>query len=231
MLARVSRSLISKVERGLVGNVQVGHLERIVGALGGTLDVRVRWHGEQLDRLLDEAHARIVELVVAMLRTAGWEVIVEASFAIWGERGSIDILAWYPRLRILLVIEVKSVVPDSQAVFHALDRKTRLARQIAEARGWQPAEIARLLVVGDSATSRRRIERLAETFRVAFPVRGWAVRRWIARPSGSISGLLFLASAPPGGGRRTGSGRERVRKAPTAPRRPRLAAPASLESA
>jgi hypothetical protein len=24
----------------------------------------------------------------------GWETIVEASFSIWGERGSIDILAW-----------------------------------------------------------------------------------------------------------------------------------------
>jgi hypothetical protein len=25
----------------------------------------------------------------------GWEAVVEASFSIWGERGSIDILAWH----------------------------------------------------------------------------------------------------------------------------------------
>jgi transcriptional regulator with XRE-family HTH domain len=104
-VAGVSRGVVSKVERGLLQNVQVGQIERIVAALGATLDVRVRWHGEQLDRLVDDVHARLVEAVVAMLRAAGWEVVVEASFSFWGERGSVDVLAYFPPLRILLVIE------------------------------------------------------------------------------------------------------------------------------
>lgn len=217
-LARVSRGLVSKVERGLLGNVQLGEVERIVSALGGSLDLRVRWHGEQLDRLLDEAHARIVEVVVALLRAAGWEVVVEASFSQWGERGSIDVLAYHRATRFLLVIEVKSVVPDSQAMLYDLDRKTRLARDVAESRGWVVAAVSRLLVIGDSATSRRRVERLSATFDAAFPLRGWAVRRWIRKPAGRVSGLMFLSYAPGGSTRRNGRGRERVRVRSGGPR-------------
>ncbi len=214
-LVRLSRGLVSKVERGLLDNVQFGEVDRIVSALGGSFDVRVRWHGEQLERLLDEAHARIVDVVVALLRAADWEVVVEASFSQWGERGSIDVLAYHRATRILLVIEVKSVVPDNQAMLYDLDRKTRLARDVAQARGWDVGEVSRVLVVGDSATSRRRVERLAATFDTAFPLRGWAVRRWIRKPAGRVSGLMFLSYAPAGSGRRSGTGRERVRVAST----------------
>jgi hypothetical protein len=103
-------------------------------------------------------------------------------------------------------------------MLHDLDRKTWLARQVAEARGWDVALAGRLLVVADGATSRRRIERLGATFGVAFPDRGWAVRRWIANPSGTISGLLFLSHAPRGSTRRTGMARERVRRPETGSR-------------
>ena len=226
-LAHVSRSLVSKVERGDLGNVQCGEVERIVAALGGSFDLRVRWHGEQLDRLLDETHAQIVDLVVALLRSAGWDVVVEASFSRWGERGSIDVLAYHEPTRTLLVIEVKSVVPDNQAMLYDLDRKTRLAHQVAEDRGWVVGAVSRLLVIGDSATSRRRVERLAATFDAAFPLRGWALRRWIKKPAGRVSGLLFLSYAPRGSTRRNGPGRERVRKGSTGLRGKNLPATAT----
>ncbi len=222
--ARVSRTLISRIERGLLENVQVGELDRVVTALGATANIGVRWHGEQLDRLLDEAHAQIVDIVVALLRAAGWEVAVEVSFSIWGERGSIDVLAFHPATGILLVIEVKSVVPDNQAMLHDLDRKTRLAAQVAAERGWKVTRVARLLVIGDSATSRRRVDRLASTFDTAFPLRGWAVRRWLRAPAGSISSLLFLSYDSPGNGRRTAPARERVRRPRTRHCGPNLAA-------
>ncbi len=62
--ARVSRAVISRIERGLTEAVTVGTLARAAAALGATVDVRLRWNGVQLDRLLDEAHAKLVELVV-----------------------------------------------------------------------------------------------------------------------------------------------------------------------
>ena len=64
-----------------------------------------------------------------------------------------------PRLS-LLVIEVKSVVPDLQAMLVTLDRKGRLAREIARDRGWQARTITRLLILPDDRTARRRVEEL-----------------------------------------------------------------------
>jgi hypothetical protein len=66
------------------------------------------------------------------------------SFSRYGERGSIDVLAWHPRRRALAVFEVKSVTPDMQAMFVGLDRKGRLAPGIARERGWEPAAGPRL---------------------------------------------------------------------------------------
>jgi hypothetical protein len=152
-----------------------------------------------------------VEVVVTFLRASGWEVAVEVSYSIWGERGSIDILANHRLTGIVLVVEVKSVVPDSQAM---LDRKTRLAGQIAKERGWAVRGVARLLVIGSSATSRRRIARLATTYDVAFPARGREVRPWLRRPAGTTSGLLFVAPAQGVRTNHDATARERVRVAP-----------------
>jgi transcriptional regulator with XRE-family HTH domain len=211
-LAKLSRTKISRIERGQIAGMPVSDLERAATALGAAIDLRLRWRGEQLDRLLDESHARLVDVVVALLRATGWEVAVEVSYSISGERGSIDVLAYHRLTGIVLVVEVKSVVPDSQAMLHALDRKTRLARQIAMDRGWACRHVARLLVIGASPTARRRIHRLASTYDTAFPARGQAVRGWLSGPKDSLSGLLFVSYAHGSRTRAPGFGRQRVRR-------------------
>lgn len=211
MRAGLSRSCIGRIERGDVATVPSAKLNRCAEALGASLELSLRWRGEALDRLLDEAHAAIVDATVAVYRSAGWEVAVEASFAIDGERGSVDVLAWHRPTASVAVNEIKSVVPDSQATLHVLDRKARLGARIARERGWTCSSVSRVLVVGESRTSRRRVERHAAMFDAAFPTRGRAVASWIRQPTGRpISGLLFLA--PPGrsGVPTKGGGRERV---------------------
>ena len=185
-------------------------IESICRALGANLDVRVRWRGEGLDRLLDEAHARLVETIVKRLQSFAWECAVEVSFNDYGERGSIDVLAWHPSARALLVIEVKSVVPDVQATIFGLDRKARLGPKVAAARGWDMVTTSRLLVVRETSASRRRIGSVESVFEVAFPARGSEVRRWLRLPNRSLSGLLFLADSTPGRIGRGSSGRQRV---------------------
>jgi transcriptional regulator with XRE-family HTH domain len=219
-VTKTSRAVVSRIERGLIDNLPLATLTRTAAALGATVDVRLRWNGEQLDRLLDEAHARIVDVIVFALRAAGWEVAVEVSFSKWGERGSIDVFAFHPGTGIVLVVEVKSIVPDNQATLHGLDRKTRLAAQLAADRGWACRGVARLLVVGDSATSRRRVARLAATYAVAFPIRGRAVRQWLRNPTRPINGLLFVAYAPRGSVNSGLGGRQRVRRARSRSRGP-----------
>jgi transcriptional regulator with XRE-family HTH domain len=230
-IAKLPRPLISPIDRGRIQNIQLGQLERAAAALGATVDLRLRWNGEQLDRLLDEAHARLVELMVSALREAGWEVSVEVSFSVWGERGSIDVFAFHPPTGIVLVVEVKSVVPDSQQMLHMLDRKTRLAAELATNRGWKCRGVARLLVVGDSATSRRRVARLSTTYATAFPVRGREVRRWLDDPRVPMSGLLFVAYAPRGTVVTSRPGQQRVRRRRGRSKRPGIASNASRRSA
>ncbi|MEA2536506.1 MAG: Helix-turn-helix domain [Chloroflexota bacterium] len=201
--AGVSRAAISRIELGLCDRSTVRALESVATALGARLDLRLSWNGEALDRLLDSAHARLVELVVVRLERRGWEVVPEVSFNVAGERGSIDILALHRPTGSLLVVEVKSVVPDIQAMLGGLDRKTRLARQIGRERGWPAAGVARLLVIGDDRTARRRVAAFEATFRRAYPIRGHAVDRWLRSPDPeqAMSGLRFLSDAHQAGAR------------------------------
>src|SRR4029077_15432243 len=163
--ATVSASTVSRIERGRLDDVSVATVRRLAEALDASLEMGLRWNGEGLDRLLDQAHASLVERLVTRLRNDGWLADVEVSFSIHGERGSIDVLGYHEAEGIVLVSEVKSVVPDSQATLFGVDRKARLAPDIARARGWRCRGVARLLVVGDSTTARRRVDALSATYR------------------------------------------------------------------
>jgi transcriptional regulator with XRE-family HTH domain len=189
----VSRATIARMERGHADQVTLRLLVRVAAEHGATLSVRVLWHGEALDRLLDAAHADLTDAVLRLLRTAGWEVATEVSFNEYGDRGTIDILAYHRSTASLLVIEIKSVVPDLQAMLGTLDRKVRAAGTIARERGWRVGSVSRLLVLPDDRTARRRVERHAAIFRTALPERTAAARRWLKAPVGVLAGVLFLS--------------------------------------
>jgi transcriptional regulator with XRE-family HTH domain len=200
----VSQSLIARIERGGGQRLTVRKLELIAEELGARLTVRVDWNGEAADRLLDRDHAALVDVVLQQLRIAGWEAIPEVTFAIGTERGSIDILAWHESSATLLIIEVKTVIPDVQSVLSVHDRKVRLAGGIARGRGWRPRQIASLLAIRESRTSRRRVDAHGATFDARFPDRTVEVRRFIERPQAAtraLRGLWFLSSSTEAGSR------------------------------
>lgn len=215
--ARLSQSAISRIERGAGDRFAVHTLAVVATALGARITVRLFSHGEDLDRLLDAGHAAIVERVARLLRDRGWEVVPEATFSVFGERGSIDLLAFHPRTGALLVVEVKSAVPDVQATLAGIDRKTRLAARIAAERGWRVRTVSRWLVVPGDATTRRRIERHAVTFRAALPGRTVEMRRWASDPRTAVAGIVFVSPSTQATGRhRVGrrAGGNTLREAP-----------------
>jgi transcriptional regulator with XRE-family HTH domain len=190
------QSAISGVEAGDLAVVSTRTLQRIAEALGAELVLAIRWQGGDLDRLADRAHANLVERIARRLANLGWETHLEVSFSRFGERGSIDILAWHPATHIALIIEVKSEIAAVEETLRRHDVKVRLAPAIVFDRlGVRPAAVGRLLVAPDTSTTRRRIEDHAETFGRAYPARGRAVTRWLADPRGSMAGLLLV---PPG---------------------------------
>jgi transcriptional regulator with XRE-family HTH domain len=207
--AGVSQTIVAKIELGRGRRLAIEEYERVAAALDAIFDLLLKWNGEALDRLLDQNHAALVEAIAVRLRAAGWEVRTEVSFAIRGERGSVDVLAWHASTRCVLVIEVKTVVPDVQATLFGLDRKGRLGREIAASVGWHAMSVGRLLVVNGDRTSRRRIDKHSVTFEAALPDRLVSIRRWLRRPvpDAPIRGLMFLSTSSTATTRHRQSGR------------------------
>jgi transcriptional regulator with XRE-family HTH domain len=210
--AGVSRQVISRIESGDIDGMTLATIRRVADAVGADVQLTARWHGEGLDRLLDAAHAGLVERVVRLLQDAGWETAVEVSFSIAGERGSVDVVGLRRDTGSVLIVEVKTVVPDAGGMLMTLDRKARLAPRIARQLGWPCESVSRLLVIGDSSTTRRRVAALDATFQAALPARGWAVKRWLRQPAEVLAGILFLPFASGTGRRRSPTGRQRVRR-------------------
>jgi transcriptional regulator with XRE-family HTH domain len=190
----LSQSAVSRIERGCLASATVDAVERVVTALGAELDVRIRWRGEELDRLLDAVHAAMVERLIEILDPLGWQCAAEVTFMVHGERGSVDLLAWHRQTGRLLVAETKSVVPDMQQMLGAFDRKVRLGPSIAAQRGWRVTGVARALVLAGTATNRRRADRFEATLRSALPADARAMRRWLADPVGPCPAALWFLS-------------------------------------
>lgn len=190
--AGCSQQEISRIECGELDGITFGRARRICRALDASLAASVRWRGGELDRLLDEDHAVLVGVTIRLLRRLGWETETEVSFSVYGERGSIDILAWHGPTRTLLVIEVKTEVASIEEQERRLDAKVRLAAGIwRERTGQHAAQVGRLLVVGASTTNRRRVTRHDAILGARYPVRGRRVEEWLRAPSGALAGLLF----------------------------------------
>ena len=192
--AGVSQSVYSRAERGDVGAMTLGTLDRIPEALGAKLLVDIRYRGELGDRLADASHALLVDLVVSVLRAAGWVVELEFGFNVYGERGSIDILAWHEITRTLLVVEVKSRFADLQAMLLSLARKLRLVPGIVrEELHWDAAVVGRVVVTYASHGNRSVLEKHAALFDAALPARSVEVRKWLRRPDGPIAGVWLVS--------------------------------------
>jgi len=192
-LTGVRRWKLVKLEAGDIAKLRFGDVDRCLAALDARLDVRAWHHGAAADRLLDERHASLVGEIVRILRRHGWIVEVEVSFSDYGDRGSIDVLAWQPLGRVLAVLEIKSELGSLEGTLRPFDMKFRLAPKIVRERfGWQPLTIGRILVLPEDRTARRAIERHSVVLDVALPARSRQLRTWLRNPVGGIAGIWFL---------------------------------------
>jgi transcriptional regulator with XRE-family HTH domain len=217
-LAGVSQQQISRIECGQLDGIPLTTIRAVFARLEADAVLTVRWRGGELDRLLDARHVALVGTVVTLLRRRGWEVLTEVTFSVYGERGSIDVLGWHRATRTLLVIEVKSEIASAEELLRRHDVKVRLAPRIGLERfGERPSVVARLLVVADGTSNRRRVQHLRPVLASAYPDRGRTVRSWLRAPSGSLAGIAF-ARVGGVGARRVGvKGRARRGPQPPAP--------------
>ena len=211
--SRASQSAISDLERGRADRYTLAAIRKVLGALDATAQLDVIWGGRgDVERLLDADHARVVQLWAERHRTAGWEVWIEASYSIYGERGRIDQLAYHQPTATLEVAEIKTGIWDIQDTLGRLDAKVRLAGRVAAQRGWRPRRVVGALVVLDSSTVRRRLSQHSVLFAL-YDLRGRRAAAFVRDPSVVGIGILALLSLPrtnQAGLRR--AGQQRVRR-------------------
>jgi transcriptional regulator with XRE-family HTH domain len=212
--AHVSASTISRIERGFIEPLAIGTLVRVADTLEVRLDLQARWRGGDLDRMLRSGHAAMHETVArGFNRYPAWEAVPEVTFAIGRERGAIDLLAFHPARRVLLVVELKTDLVDLHELLSAIDRYRRLARSIGQARGWRAETVACWVAIRDSRTNRRRVAAHGTVLKRLLPANGFALRRWLHDPVGPMAALSFL---PDVHARTVGrAGTRRVRVVPT----------------
>jgi transcriptional regulator with XRE-family HTH domain len=205
-LCGLSQQSVSRAESGRLTEMTIESLRAVATAIGGDIELVLRWRGAALDRLVDERHADLVGAIASRLGAVGWEALSEASYSEFGERGSIDILALHRSSGILLVVEIKTELGSVEETLRKHDEKVRLGPKIARARfGVWPAHVARLLVLSGSSTPRRQVDRHAVLFDRAYPLRGQRVNAWLREPARAVSGILFVSPT-----RGTSTGRVRI---------------------
>ena len=210
----VSQRLISLIECGNGSRVSGATMRRVFAALDARWEPTVSWRGGELDRLLDEAHARLVGEVVRRLRALRWDVAVEVTYSEHGERRSVDVLGARPDRLAVVVIEVKSELTVVEATARKADEKERIVpadRSPASGSGSNR-------VCSDGSSCCRRPSRPAVEFER--PARGsrlhfrnaarecepgWATRAVISRAS------CFVSPTNRGGGTSVAGGSRRVR--------------------
>lgn len=229
-LAGLSQQTISLIECGQAAAFTVDTLRRTFAALGAGYEGLVVWRGGGLDRLLDSRHSALVGEAAARLSALGWAVVVEASYSIYGERGAVDVLAGHAATRTVLVEEVKSELVSIEALGRKTDEKVRLARhQLCRERfGWAPLAAGKVLVLPDTDAARRSVVRHGAVLSIMFASRPNAVRAWLRRPVGDLTGVVFVADTNPVGGNAIKRGRERIRARPSPASQARTAAPGAV---
>ena len=190
--ARVRRSEVGRIERGLLEDLSFGTVRKVLRALEMWLDLTPRWRGPDLDRLINATHAALQGSGLRRFQELpGWIGVPEASFSIYGERGAIDILAWHEATGSLLIIELKTLLVDPAELVRTMDRRVRLGRRIARDRGWSPTSISSWVIFTDTRTNRRQVADHRSILAPIATADGRRMRSWLRAPNGPVAALSF----------------------------------------
>lgn len=218
--AGISRTTLSRLERGHLEELQIGIVRRVCAPLDIRVEVLARARAIEVDTIFNARHSALSSFVSSWIAGFdGWSVRAEVTYSEYGERGSIDLLCWHAASRSLLVIEIKTELLEFGEVLAKLDEKRRLASRIARRFDWVPDSVSSCLLVADSTTNRRRAAAHGSLIRAALPDDARTLVRWLKSPVGSIAAVRFVPDVRPGNVRNGFSAPTRVRTPPAAANR------------
>ena len=167
----IHRGHLANIEAGRT-NISVDLMERIAHALGQRLDLIV-----QPPRLVsqrpthDTVHAWCSGYVARRLLNMGWSVAREVDVSGGGGRGWIDLLAFDPAARTVVVVEIKTRLDDLGLVERQIAWYEAHAFAAAERLGWSPRRSATWLIVLASDEVDRTLVTGRDAINQAFPGR------------------------------------------------------------
>ena len=182
--AGLSRSMVSRVERGERPRLTFATAGRILGAMGARMEVKVEapvlaagtWQR-------DPAHARLSAYVVGRLRHAGWSTATEVEVGGDRSRGWIDLLAFDAASRIVLVIELKTEIHDLGQIERTLGWYEREAWTAARRLGWRPLSVMGWLILLATGANDARVLANRASILAGFPRRSRHLTEILAGPS------------------------------------------------
>jgi transcriptional regulator with XRE-family HTH domain len=170
----LSNGYLAAVEAGLA-NPTLDVVERIGDALG--LELRIVGSPPVLigPSQREIVHARCSGYVDRRLRSGGWLTRREVEVVHGRSHGWIDLLAFDPRTRRLVVVEIKTRLDDMGAIERQVGWYRRMAPMIARREGWAVRETTAWLLLLASDEMDAAIASNRDVLRYAFPARGPAL--------------------------------------------------------
>lgn len=214
--AATSQSTVSRLESGCANQVEVGVLVRIFGALGvrGALALDAP-HLRDRRRQRDPVHARLVAYAAHRLERARWHVATEVPIGHPIPKGWIDLLAYRPIDRALLIAELKGDLPDVGELQRQVGFYARAAASVAGPMGWRFERLAVVVLALDSDAIAERVAANHRLIGRAFPGRVADLEAWVKSPEAGLPDGPTLAFIDPASRRghwlvRATAGRQRV---------------------
>jgi transcriptional regulator with XRE-family HTH domain len=180
---KLSRQLIDHVEQAAM-MPSLNTVARLFDALGIDAELMVRApfliDG---DRQRDVVHAQCSAYVQRRLETNGLAVDREVEVVHGRSHGWIDLLAFAPRSRTALAIEVKTPLDDLGRIERTIGWYEREAWTACRRRGRRPRQVVSWLLVLATAAVEDRLAANREAIAHAFPDRAPAMQAWLSEPS------------------------------------------------
>ena len=193
----LARGYIATIESGRA-NPSLEVVTRIAEKLGLEVELVIRPPlivGGGLGQR-DLVHARCSAYVDRRLRGAGLLTAREVEIVHARSHGWIDMLAFDPRSRTLLIVEVKTRLDDLGALERQIGGYERSATDVAHRLGWQPDRVVTWLLALASAEVEAVIRANRAIFDDAFPVRAPAASAWLSDVGSPMAGRVLALIDP-----------------------------------
>ena len=184
----VPQSQISQLERHRISDVRLTDVHSILVALGVRYRLILDPPIVEARMQADLVHARCSAHVERRLQAAGWRTAREVEIGSDRSRGWIDLLAWHPESRVLLVIEIKSEIHDLGAIERAMNWYQREAWAAGRRLGWLPRRVGSALLVLQSEVNDRTIAINRDVLAATFPQRADGLARIVGGATDKADG-------------------------------------------